>query len=137
MFLATLNIFWPIARSCSLVVKKTTNAELFSSCSVPTSPVPCAGSFMAKDTIEPITMFCSYWRVSLTFPITVISPPGVVTTLCHTPVFSSEHQSIWTVKELWTSIHTFPVTIAILDITHYSRFRLTGIFLLLFLTLES
>lgn len=122
MFLASLNIFWPITGSRSLIVKKTTDTELFSGSSIPTSPVPCAGSFMTEDTIEPITMFHSYWRVSLTFSITVIGPPGIITTFCHTPVFSSKYQPIWTIKKLWTSIYTLPVSIAILDVTYDSRF---------------
>jgi len=64
MFLAACNIGWPITSMSFLVVEKSTNTELLSCSSIPASPITSAGSFMAENTVQPITVFSGDGRVS-------------------------------------------------------------------------
>lgn len=131
MFLASFNIFWPVARPRSFVIKKSTNAELFGGSSVPACPIPGARCLMSKDTIEPVTMLSLDGRVGLSLAVAIIRPPWIVTSLGDSAVFASKDQAVGTIEELRLSVHALPVTVTVLDVAYDSRFGLTWVFLLL------
>lgn len=57
MLLTTAHVLRPVTSMGVLVVEETTDTELFGGSAVPAGPVPGAGGFVAKDAIEPITVF--------------------------------------------------------------------------------
>lgn len=63
MFLASINIFGPIARMGMFIIQKSTNAQLFRGSSIPACPVTGAWCFMPENTIQPITMIRLHWSV--------------------------------------------------------------------------
>ncbi|KZC09153.1 hypothetical protein WN55_00753, partial [Dufourea novaeangliae] len=137
MLLASFDVLRPVAGPGSLVVQKSTYAKLLGRSSVPAGPVPGAGRFVAEYTIKPVAMVRGNWRICLTFRVAIVRPPRIIATLRHAAMFSSEDQTIWTVKQLRAAIHAFPVTIAVFYVAHHSGLCLAGIFLLLLLGVRS
>lgn len=137
MFLASFDVLRPIAGPGSLVVQKSTDAQLLGGGSVPAGPIPGARCLVAENTIKPVAMVGWNRWIGLTFSIAIVRSPGVVAALGYTAMFASENKTVWTVEQLWTSIHTLPITIAVLYVTHDPRFCLAGVFLLLLLAERS
>lgn len=134
MLLAPFDVFRPVTGPCSFVVEQAAYTQLLGGGAVPASPVPGARSLMAKDTVEPIAMVGLDRRVRLAFTVAVVRPPGIIATLGDAAMLAGEHETVRTVEKLRTTVHTFPVTVAIVDVTHHSRLRLARVFLLLFLS---
>lgn len=131
MLLTSLDVFGPVARSGSLVVKQTTYAELLGGGAVPAGPIPGAGGFVAEDTVQPVAMLGRDRRISLAFAIAVVRPPGIIAALGDTPMLASEHETVRTIEQLRSTVYAFPITIAILDVAHHARLGLARILLLL------
>lgn len=63
MFLASIYIFWPVTGVGVFVVKKSSNTELFRGSTIPTGPISGTGSFVAENSIQPVTMFPTDWAI--------------------------------------------------------------------------
>lgn len=133
MLLTSLDVFGPVARPGSLVVKQTAYAELLGSGAVPAGPVPGTGGLVAEDTVQPVAVLGRDRRISLAFTVTVVRPPGIIASFGDTAMLASEHETVRTIEQLWPTAHTFPIAIAILDVAHHPRLGLTWILLLLLL----
>ena len=57
MFLTSTNILGPITGMSLFVVQETADAKLFSSSTIPTSPITSTRSFVSKYAIKPVTVF--------------------------------------------------------------------------------
>jgi len=57
MFLTSTNILGPITGVSLFIVQETTNAKLFSSSTIPTSPITSTRCFVSKYAIKPVTVF--------------------------------------------------------------------------------
>ena len=57
MFLATSYVLGPVASVSLLVVKQSSDAELFRGGSVPAGPVAGARGFVPENPIQPVAMF--------------------------------------------------------------------------------
>lgn len=134
MLLASFDVLGPVAGPCALVVEQAAYAQLLGGGAVPAGPVPGAGGLMAEDTVQPVAMVGLDRRVRLAFTVAVVRPPGIIAALGDAAMFAGEHETVRTVEELGTTVHAFPVAIAIVDVAHHSRLRLARILLLLFLS---
>jgi len=130
VLLAACNIGWPITSMSFFVVEKSTNTELFSCGSVPASPVASAGSFMAKDTIQPVAVFSGDGGVCKLLIVTIPPTPWVVASFSNTTVTAYKDQTVGAIIVLWNSSDTFPVSVAVCDISNHSVFMVTRIRLL-------
>lgn len=133
MFLASFDIFRPVAGPCPLVIEQAAYAQLLGGSAVPAGPVPGAGSFMAEDTVQPVAMIGLDWWVRLPFTVAIIRSPGIIAALGDAAMFAGEYKTVRTVEELGTTVHAFPVAIAVIDVAYYSRLRLARVLLLLLL----
>lgn len=129
MFLATLDIFWPITGPRALIVQQSTNAKLLGSGSVPTGPVPRAGCLMPENAVEPVAVLCRDWWIGLSLAVTIVCSPWVVAALGDTTVLARKYQTVRAVKEFGTAVHALPVTIAVLGITDNTCLCLTRVLL--------
>lgn len=98
MLLTSFHVLGPIARPCPLVVQKSTDAQLFRGGSVPTGPVPRAGSLVAEYTIEPVAMLGRDRWISLPLSVAIVRPPGIVAAFGHASMFPSENKTVWTIE---------------------------------------
>lgn len=98
MFLTSFDVLRPIAGSGPLVVQKSTDAELFRGRAIPASPVTSTRRFVAENTIEPVAVISRDRWIRLTFSVAVVRSPGVIATLGHPTVLSSEYEAVWTVE---------------------------------------
>lgn len=60
MFLASLDVFGPIATVGIFIVQQTADAQLFGGRSIPTSPVTSARRLVTEYAIQPIAMIGGY-----------------------------------------------------------------------------
>ena len=98
MFLTSFDVLRPIAGSGPLVVQKSTDAQLFRGRAIPASPVASARCLVAENTVEPVTVIGRDRWIRLTFSVAVVRSPGVIATLGHATVLSSEYEAVWTVE---------------------------------------
>lgn len=131
MLLTSLDVFRPVAGSGPLVVKQTAYAELLGGGAVPASPVPGAGSLVTEDPVQPVAVLGRDRRVRLAFTVAIVRPPGIIAALGDAAMLAGEDETVRAVEQLRAAAHAFPVTIAILDVTHHPWLRLTWILLLL------
>lgn len=133
MLLTSLDVFGPVARPGSLVVKQTAYAELLGGGAVPAGPVPSAGGLVAEDTVQPVAVLGRDRRISLAFAVAVVRSPRIIAALGDAAMLAGEHETVRTIEQLRSTIHAFPITIAILDVAHHARLGLARILLLLLL----
>lgn len=98
MLLTSFHVLGPITRPCPLVVQKSTDAQLFRGGSVPTGPVPRAGSLVAKYTVEPVAMLGRDRWIRLSLSVAIVRSPRIVTALSHASMLASENKTVWTVE---------------------------------------
>lgn len=133
MLLTSLDVFGPVARPGSLIVKQTTYAQLFGGGAVPAGPVPGAGGLVAEDTVQPIAVLGRDRRISLAFAVTIVCPPRIIATLGDAAMLASKYETIRTIEQLRPTAHALPIAIAVLDVAHHPRLGLAWILLLLLL----
>lgn len=131
MFLASIDVFRPVAGSRCLVVEQTADAQLLRGGAVPACPVPGARGLVAKDAVEPVAVLGRYRRIGLTLAVAVVRPPGIVAALGDAAMLAGEYKAVGTVEELRPAVHALPVSVAIVYVTDNSRFRLARVLLLL------
>lgn len=56
MFLTSIHVLWPVARSRVLVIQQPSDAKLLGGRSIPTGPVSRAAGLVAEDTVQPVTV---------------------------------------------------------------------------------
>ena len=65
MFLTTSHVLRPVTSMSLLVVEESSDAELFSRCSIPAGPVSGAGGLVTKYSVQPVAVLCALgwiWR---------------------------------------------------------------------------
>jgi len=134
MLLTSIDVLGPVAGSSSFVVEQTAYTELLGGGAIPASPVPGAGSLVAEDSVQPVTMLGRNRRICLVFSITVVRTPRIIAALGDTAVLAGEHETVRTIEQLRTTVYAFPIAIAVLDVAHHPRLCLARVLLLLFLT---
>lgn len=129
VFLASVYIFRPVARVGVFVVQQTADAELLRRSSVPAGPVACARRLVSEDAVEPAAVFLPDRPVSLSFPLAVIGPPGVVASFSNTSVLSGVNQAVGTVVKFRLAVLAFPVAVAVCRVCSDSTLTLARVIL--------